>query len=45
MGVADGSTLRCGQPGERLRREIPVQDLPEGCRGLVLDVYRELWGL
>ena len=46
LSVGGGSTLRCGRPpGERLRREIPFHDLPEGCRRLVLDVYRELWGL
>jgi hypothetical protein len=46
VSVGDGSTLRCGRPpGECLRREIPFHDLPEGCRRLVLDAYRELWGL
>jgi hypothetical protein len=44
--VGDGSVLRRGKPPrERLRREIPFPDLPEGCRRLVLDVYGELWGL
>ena len=44
--VGDGGTLRRGRPPvERLRREIHLQDLPEGCRRLVLDAYRELWGL
>jgi hypothetical protein len=41
-----GSALRRGRPpGERLRREIPFSELPAGCRRLVLDVYREIWGL
>ena len=32
-------------PHKRMRREIPFEDLPEDCRRLVLDVYRDLWGL
>jgi hypothetical protein len=45
-GIGEGVTLRRGRPpGERLRREIPFRDLPAGCRRLVLDAYRELWGL
>ena len=45
-GVGDGGTLRRGRPpGERLKREVPFSDLPAGCRRLVLDIYRELWGL
>ena len=44
-GIGAGSALRRGRPpGERLRREIPFSELPAGCRGLVLDVYREIWG-
>jgi hypothetical protein len=44
--VGDGSTLRRGRPPvERLRYEIRFQDLPEGCRLLVLDAYGERWGL
>ncbi len=43
-GTAD--TLRRGWPPyERMGREIPFEDLPEDCRRLVLDAYRELWGL
>jgi hypothetical protein len=30
---------------EPIGREIPFGDLPESCRRLVLDAYRELWGL
>ena len=41
-----GSTLRRGRPPyERMGREIPFKDLPEDCRRLVLDTYRDLWGL
>jgi hypothetical protein len=32
-------------PSVRLGCEIEFRDLPEGCRRLVLDAYRELWGL
>ena len=41
-----GSSLRRGRPPyERMGREILFEDLPEECRRLVLDVYRDLWGL
>ncbi len=40
------STLRRGRPPyERMGRGIPFEDLPEGCRRLVVDAQRELWGL
>jgi len=39
-------TLRRGRsPYERMGREIPFEELPEGCRRLVLNTYRALWGL
>ncbi len=45
-GIGDGSTLRRGRPaGERLRLEIPFSELPENCRKVVLEAYRDLWGL
>ena len=39
-------TLGRGRPpyGE-LGREISFVDLPEGCKGLVLDTYRKMWDL
>ena len=38
--------LRRGRPPyERMKCEISFEDLPEDCRQLVLDVYRDLWGL
>ncbi len=41
-----GSTLRRGRPPYgRMRRGIPFKDLPEDCRRLVLDTYKDLWGL
>lgn len=41
-----GYTLHSGgPPSGRLGRGIVFRELPEGCRRLVLDAYRELWGL
>jgi hypothetical protein len=46
LGVEGSYALHRGKPpSESLGCEIEVQDLPAGCRGLVLDTYRELWGL
>ncbi len=44
--ASGGSSLRRGRPPyERMGCEISFEDLPEDCRRLVLDVYRDLWGL
>ena len=41
-----GSNLHRGRaPYERMGCEISFEDLPEDCRRLVLDIYRDLWGL
>ena len=41
-----GSFLRHGRPPyERLGRESSFEDLLENCRRLVLDAYKDLWGL
>jgi hypothetical protein len=32
-------------PYERMGYEISFDDLPKECRRLVLDIYRDLWGL
>ena len=41
-----GNALRRGRPPYgRMGREIRFEGLPEECRRLVLDAYRELWGL
>lgn len=46
LGRGGSYTLRRGRlPGERLEREISFRDLPEGCRGLVLEIYAKRWGL
>jgi hypothetical protein len=46
LGPEGSGMLQCGHPPyERLSREIPFKDLPEGCRHLVLDAYRKLWDL
>jgi hypothetical protein len=39
-------TVNVGRPpyGE-LGREISFADLPEGCKGLVLEAYRKMWDL
>lgn len=42
----DGYALRRGRPPyERMGWEVSFGDLPESCRRLVLDIYRDLWGL
>ena len=38
--------LELGRPPYAdLGREISFADLPEGCKRLVLDTYREMWNL
>ena len=32
-------------PYAELGREIPFADLPEDCKNLVLDTYRQMWNL
>jgi hypothetical protein len=41
-----GYTVRRSRPpyGE-LGREISLEDLPDGCKNLVLDKYQKLWNL
>ena len=43
----DGSYAlhRSRPPYNRMGREISFDKLPEGCKRLVVDVYRDLWGL
>ena len=44
--VSGGSSLHRGRPPyERMGCEISFKDLPEDCRRLVLNTYRDLWGL
>lgn len=44
--ATEGSFLHRGRPPyERMGREISFKDLPENCRRMVLDIYRELWDL
>jgi hypothetical protein len=44
--ASGGNSLRRGRPPyERMGREISFGDLPEDCKRLVLDAYRDLWGL
>jgi hypothetical protein len=44
-GTGAPSLRRDRPPYEKMGREISFEDLPEGCRRLVLDTYRELWSL
>ena len=41
-----GFTVSRGRPpyGD-LGREISFEDLPEGCKDLVLDMYQKMWNL
>lgn len=45
--LAPGGSILCrGRPPyERMGYEISFEDLPEDCRRLLLDVFRDLWGL
>jgi hypothetical protein len=46
LGPGGSHTLHRGRPpGERLGREVPFADFPQGCQRLVLESYRELWNL
>ena len=46
FGSGGSHRLHRGRPpGERLAREVPFDDFPEGCRALILDTYRKLWDL
>ena len=41
-----GYTVSRGRlPYGELGREISFEDLPEGCKNLVLDTYRKMWNL
>lgn len=41
----EGSPRSGRPPSGRMRREIPLDDLPEAHRAAVLDAYRRLWDL
>lgn len=46
LGPGGSYKLHRGRPpGERLEREVPFEDFPEGCRDLILEKYRRLWDL
>jgi hypothetical protein len=46
LGAGGGYALHRGRPPyERLEREIRFEDLPQGCRNLVLYTYEEQWSL
>ena len=41
----EGEIYRGKPPAELLRHEIVFEDLPEGVRRRILEVYRVMWGL
>ena len=42
----EGDGVRRGRPpADRIRGEISFEELPEGCKETVLEVYLGLWGL
>ena len=46
LAPEDSYALRRGRPPyERMGCEISFDDLPEDCKRMVLDVYRDLWNL
>jgi len=44
-GGSAGEVRRGRPPAELLRREVDFEDLPEGERRRVLEVYRGMWAL
>ena len=45
LGSGSRALRRDRPPYEKLGRENSSENLPKGCRQLVLDTYRELWNL
>jgi hypothetical protein len=45
FGAGGYSVSRGSPPYRKLGRGISFEDLPEGCRRLVLDTYRKMWDL
>jgi hypothetical protein len=45
LGSGHYASGRGRPPYGELGREISLADLPEGCKQLVLDTYREMWNL
>ena len=45
LGSGSYTLRRDRPPYEKLGRENSSENLPKGCRQLVLDTYRELWNL
>ena len=45
LGSGSYTLRRDRPPYEKLGRENSFENLPKGCRQLVLDTYRELWNL
>ena len=45
LGSGRQTLSRSRPPNGELGREISFVDLPEGCKGLVLDLYWKMWEL
>ncbi len=45
LGSGGYAVSRGRPPCGELGREVSLDDLPEGCRRLVLDTYRKMWNL
>ena len=45
LGSGNYTIHRGRPPHGELGREISFSDLPEGCKRLVLDIYRKMWDL
>ena len=45
LGAGSYTVSRDRPPYGELGREISFGDLPEGCKRLVLDTYRQVWNL
>ena len=45
LGSGSYTVSRGRTPYGKLGREISFEDLPEGCKNLVLNIYEEMWNL
>ena len=45
LGSGDYTVKRGCPPYGELGREVSFEDLPDGCKSLVLDTYRKVWDL
>ena len=45
LGSGGYTVSRCLPPYGELGRELSFEDLPDGCKNLVLDMYQKMWSL